>query len=376
MKRIPSLDGIRAISITVVILGHLVNSLRARDHINPVLDNLLNLVNGTQGVFIFFVISGYLITTLLVREYDKRGTIRLGRFYYRRFFRIFPPLYTYILIAAVFIGPWVGMHAEPREVLTSLTFARNLDFHPHQFLFDHFWSVSIEEQFYLVWPLTLLVILHRKGRKRASQFAICLIVLAPVYRLLSYPLIHFQPFRHFVDLFLPGQMDILMFGSWAALAEGTPSFEALYNRITRFAWALPVWFFGVSTFLISRFGNFYDLSLGCTLDGLAVIFAILWAIRNADSLAYRILNWRPIVHLGVISYSLYIWQNCFVNAENRTFSGYFPWNLLCALAAAECSWRTVERASLFLRDRWEPRLFPADQQPTAASNKLETVAES
>jgi peptidoglycan/LPS O-acetylase OafA/YrhL len=373
LKRIPSLDGIRAISIVTVVLGHLLASWRTRHNLNP---TLAGMVQGYQGVFIFFVISGYLITTLLVREYDRRGTIRFGRFYYRRFFRIVPPLYAYILIAVLFIGPGIGIHAELREVLTSLTFTRNLDFHPHQLLFEHFWSLSIEEQFYLLWPLTLLAILRWKGRKGASQFALCLIILSPLYRLATFAFIPFQPFRIFINWLLPGHLDSLMFGCWAALAEGSPSFETLYKRITRYAWALPVWVFVISTSLIIRFGNFYYLSLGHTLDGIAVVFGILWAIRNTHSPAYRFLNWRPVVHLGVISYSLYIWQNCFVNDLNRTFSGHFPWNVLFALAAAECSWQTVERASLFLRDRWEPRLFPPDQNPTAVSGKLETVAES
>jgi len=373
VKRIPSLDGIRALSITDVIGGHLIACLNTRHELIPL---LAGRIQGFQGVFIFFVISGYLITTLLLREYDRHATIRFGRFYYRRFFRIVPPLYAYILIAAVVIAPCLGMHADLREVFTSLTFTRNLYFHPHQVIFEHFWSLSIEEQFYLLWPLTLLAVLRRKGRAGATRLALWLIVLSPVYRLLTFPLIHVQLVRIFVNWLLPGHLDSLMFGCWAALAEGTPAFEKLYSRITRFVWALPILFFVVSTGLMVRFGNFYYLSVGHTVDGIAVVFSMLWAVRNAHSAVGRFLNWRPIVHIGVISYGLYIWQNAFVNDPNHTISGRFPLNLLIPIAAAEISWRTIERASLHLRDRWEPHVFPPAPRPASAPSTLEPATES
>jgi peptidoglycan/LPS O-acetylase OafA/YrhL len=373
VKRIPSLDGLRAISITNVVVAHLLASLSMGGRLSPA---IAGMVQGFQGVFVFFVISGYLITTLLLREYERAGTLRLGRFYYRRFFRIVPPLYAYILIAALWLGPALGIHAERREILTALTFTRNLDFHPHQFLFEHFWSLSIEEQFYIVWPLTLLAVLRRRGRAAAGRIAVALIVLSAVYRLAVFALIPFQPFRIFVNWLLPGHLDSLMFGCWAALAQGSPRFEALYRRITRWPWLLPLWAFVGSTALMDRFGNMYYLSLGHTLDGIAVTFGMLWAIRNADSAAGRVLNSRPLVHLGVLSYSLYIWQNSFVNPHNHTLSGRFPWNILCPLLAAQCSWMTVERASLWLRDRWEPRLFRSRAEGEAASPLRDAHAEA
>lgn len=371
MKRIPSLDGFRAISIAVVILGHLLNGRRNRFELHAFGWNFLD---GGLGVFIFFVISGYLITTLLLREYDKNGSISLKRFYFRRFFRIVPPLYAYILFV-VLIGPLAGLRAEPKEVLVALTFTRNLDFHAHQFMFEHFWSLCIEEQFYLLWPLALLLALHWKGRKGATRLAIALIILAPIFRVATYPLIHSQPFRHFIDGLLPGHMDALMFGCWASLAEKTPKFELLYKRVTRFVWFLPIWFFGVSEYLTIRIGNEYSLSIGQTLDGIAVVFMILWATRNADSIAGRILNWRPVVHIGVISYSIYIWQTWFLHPANHTVVAQLPWNLLCILAAAEFSWHVIERASRWMRDRWEPVLFASSRQLVPARQGTTAIPE-
>jgi peptidoglycan/LPS O-acetylase OafA/YrhL len=333
----------------MVIAGHMWLAGMARYGWHSVWGGFLD---GGLGVFIFFVISGYLITKLLLSDYDHYGRFSLKRFYYRRFFRIVPPLYTYVLFV-VLTGPLSGLHARPIEVLTALTFTRNLDFHSHQFMFEHFWSLCIEEQFYLIWPVTLLFALHRRGRLGATKVAITLIVLAPLYRLTTYPLIHSQPVRHFFDGFLPGHMDALMFGCWASLAKGSVAYENLYRHVSRFAWFLPLWLFGISLSLTILLGNKYRLAFGETLDGFAVMFMLLWGIRNSESVVGRLLNSRLIVHIGVISYSIYIWQTYFLHPENGTVFARFPWSLLCIFAAAEFSWQTVERLSRIVRDRGE-----------------------
>jgi peptidoglycan/LPS O-acetylase OafA/YrhL len=349
LKRIPSLDGYRAISIFLVIANHLWQEGEVRYGWHSVLGGFLD---GGLGVFIFFVISGYLITKLLLTEHDRRGSFSLSRFYYRRFFRIIPPLYCYILF--VFLtAPLSGLHVDLREVLTALTFTRNLVPYSHEFMFEHFWSLCIEEQFYLLWPIALLLTLRWRGRGGAVHLAVALIIIAPIFRLSTYPLIHDRVFRAFVNGLLPGHIDALMFGCWGAVAEGTATFESLYRRMSSFAWLLPLWLFGGSLALNIKFGNWYRLSIGDTLDGLAVIFMLLWSIRNSRSFAGRVLNWRPIIHIGLISYSIYIWQTYFLHPENPTVFGRLPWNLICIWAAAELSWQTVERLSRVVRERRE-----------------------
>ena len=346
----------------MVIAGHMWNAGEARYGWHATWGGFLD---GARGVFIFFVISGYLITKLLLREYDRRGTYSLGRFYYRRFFRIVPPLYLYIFFVVVTV-PLSGLHVQPVEVLTASTFTRNLVFPTHRFLagpfgyghfvFEHFWSLCIEEQFYLCWPLMLLFVLRRSGRSGATRLAVILILAAPIYRLATYPLIHDLEVRHFADGLLLGHMDALMFGCIAALAEGLTALESAYLIARRFAWLAPIWFFGISAALTVAFGNRYQLSIGDTLDGVAVLTMMLWAIRNSASLMGRVLNWRPVVHIGVISYSIYIWQTYFLHHDNPTIFGRFPWNLICILGAAELSWQTIERLSRFARD-WGERCW-------------------
>lgn len=352
MKRIPSLDGLRAVSISFVIASHLLLTAHTRDGLSS---RWAKWIDGGNGVFIFFVISGYLITKLLMREFDRKQDISLRRFYFRRFFRIVPPLYLYILFVVVSV-PLSGIHTDTRSVLTAMTFTRNLDLHARGFEFEHFWSLCIEEQFYLLWPVCLLLALRRKGRTGAIRVTILLILLAPAYRLATFPLIHNQPLRHYVDGLLPGYMDSLMFGCWAALAEGRRTFERLYAGVARFVWFLPIWFLGISQWLFVRFGNEYRLSIGQTFNGLAIVVMLLWVVRNSDSFAGKILNWPPIVHYGVISYSVYIWQTYFLHVGNDTRFGRIPVNLLCIFICAEFSWQTVERLSRWVRDRLETTL--------------------
>jgi peptidoglycan/LPS O-acetylase OafA/YrhL len=250
------------------------------------------------------------------------------------------------------------------------------------FMFQHFWSLCIEEQFYLCWPLALLVVLQRSGRSGTIRLAITLILAAPIYRVAMYPLVHDHLARTFFYYLLPGQMDALMFGCLAALAEGLTAFEGAYLFVSKFAWLAPIWFFGISAALTIVFGTRYRLSIGETLDGVAVLTMMLWAIRNTTSFIGRVLNWRPVVHIGVISYSVYIWQTYFLHNENLTIFGRFPWNLICILGAAELSWQTVERFSRFVRDwgehRWagwadSRRISDGESmgQPPAASRSVE-----
>ncbi|HEX4311213.1 MAG TPA: acyltransferase [Acidobacteriaceae bacterium] len=343
------MDGYRALSIFLVIANHSWQEGEVRYGWHSVWGNFLD---GGVGVFIFFVISGYLITKLLLNEHDRYGKFSLRRFYYRRFFRIGPPLYAYILFIAI-TGSLTGLHADKRELFTALTFTRNLDFHSHEFMFGHFWSLCIEEQFYLLWPIALLLALRWSGRAGATRLAVLLLVIAPVFRLATFPLVHDQPFRARIDGLLPGHMDALMFGCWACLAEGSAKFENLYQRVNNFAWLPPLWFFGISAILRVMFGNKYTLSMGYTLDGLCLVFMLLWSIRNSQTKLGRLLNWRPIAHIGVISYSVYIWQTYFLHPQNPIPLARFPWNLICILGIAELSWQTVERLSRLMRDRGE-----------------------
>lgn len=173
-RSIPSLDGLRGVSILLVMLGHARGTRGFSSWIPPLVTDHASL-----GVQIFFVISGYLITTLILDEERTTGKISLNLFYARRTIRIFPPLYLFLLCLT--IGLWTGMIELPRyNLLFAATYMMN--FVPSgtgTWVTGHLWSLSAEEQFYLVWPAAI----RFAGRARALAFAAILAVTCPLLAL-------------------------------------------------------------------------------------------------------------------------------------------------------------------------------------------------
>ena len=161
-KRIPGLDGIRALSIILVILCHALNGVTTWSQY------------GAFGVESFFVLSGFLITWLLCVEEDKRGAVSLPSFYARRALRILPPAFLYIAAASL-LGVLGWADLARNEPFYAAFFVRNLmpNGGPH---LAHFWSLAIEEQFYLLWPVVFLLL---RSDRRRLVFTALLIRVAP-----------------------------------------------------------------------------------------------------------------------------------------------------------------------------------------------------
>ena len=157
--RIPSLDGLRAVSILLVVVCHLAQTVD-----NPLPGPRTWYFKGAVGVDIFFAISGFLITTLLLRETERSGTVSISRFYLRRALRILPAFWVYIAVLALFdhVG-WV--HLMSRDWIAAITYTVNF-FLPTAFPVRHIWSLSVEEHFYLIWPLLFALL----GGKRQQSW--------------------------------------------------------------------------------------------------------------------------------------------------------------------------------------------------------------
>jgi len=353
MHRIPSLDGLRALSIFLVLGLHSLQRLEFTHHVPWIWAALLD---GATGVYIFFVISGYLITSLLLHEHEKSGSISLRGFYFRRAMRILPPLYAYIAVLAL-LG-WAGRLAVNKiDILSALFFLHN---YVSSFMWslEHFWSLSIEEQFYFLWPCLLLYCLRHpgpEGRAKAARIAIAIILISPLIRVFSFTVAKHTILHN--NFGFHTHADSLMFGCLLALVQGTPVFESVYTFATKIWWIPPAVIL-MSDFLSARFMNYWDLPIGLTVCGIGISFFLLWCVRNPYSAVGRLLNSRPIAHLGVLSYSIYIWQTLFLNNDNRSVFGpsltllyTFPFSWLAILAIAELSHQLIELPSLRLRNR-------------------------
>ena len=148
---IPSLNGLRAFSIILVILSHL---LIVESFPGDIKILLRPFANGEIGVRIFFVISGFLITWLLLKERERTGKINLRKFYLRRLLRIFPVFYFYLFVVWL-SGKILGNEVEPGILFVSTVYLQNFSFAGSHWLIAHSWSLAVEEHFYLFWPLVV-----------------------------------------------------------------------------------------------------------------------------------------------------------------------------------------------------------------------------
>ena len=352
-SHLPSLDGMRAISILLVLLLHTHNTYVD----NPVRESPYLEYLGRLGVFVFFVISGLLITWLMIRERDSTGAFSLRNFYIRRFLRILPVFWLLILTVSVLKITHV-ISIEWLDILRALTFTHNYPLtlsRPEDYAvwLAHTWSLSLEEQFYLVWPGLFALL----PKKLSPRLAIILAVSGPILRTANYFLL---PSLRGLDTFgFESRIDILMAGCAAAFLLDSP---AWCDRIRK----IPVYptLAATSTILLIAdpilIGHFRPHSIPAvivslfvpTMEAVAIALTLLVVVAGKPGLPFRLLNARVPTHIGKLSYSLYIWQQLFLPRDIAASI----LSLLCRLAAAYlvalCSFRFIERPLLKLRSRF------------------------
>jgi len=337
--RLPSLDGLRAISVLGVLLGHL-----AGTHGFPRINGYFRLL-APLGVTTFFVISGFLITSLLMHEHDAHGRISLKLFYARRSIRIFPASYAFI---AVVTALWLGglIQLEWRDIVHAVTYTVN--FEPGRpWITGHLWSLSVEEQFYLLWPLTFSLM----GSRKASWAAFAMLFVGILARIVNRIFLIGTPL-HDLEMF-PMVADSLATGCLLARFRGTLEQREWYLRLFS-----PLASLGLLLLIavIAIYSRYTIVSVfGTTLINLALAVLIHRSVYHAGSPIGRLLNWKPLAFLGVLSYSLYLWQQPFLNHESSSWVSSFPQNLAFAIVAALCSYFLLERPLLSLRHRLRVR---------------------
>ena len=341
--RIPSLDGLRAVSIGMVLFAH-VSGTRFFPSFVSVRRDL-----GNVGVRIFFVISGFLITTLLLEEFWKTSRISLKLFYLRRAFRIFPCAYTYVGIAVLLtLGGWLSL--DTSHLIHAATYTVNYDpVRPWHLI--HLWSLSVEEQFYFIWPVLLCIL----GARRGLWFAGSVLVLAPLARLGTW---YFLPdLRWSIGTAFQTNADALAAGcvlagvrTWLWARPGYLRFQKSVAFLV-----VPVVAVAAGVLLSHEDGTWLLVSYGVgqTALNLAIALIIDRCVQHSDDLLGQFLNWRPMVFIGVLSYSLYLWQEPFLNRQSNHVFNWFPLNLVCVAVAALASYYIVEVPFLNLRRRIE-----------------------
>jgi peptidoglycan/LPS O-acetylase OafA/YrhL len=325
MHRIPSLDGLRAISISLVVLSHLVKW----KHVS------LDVIGsyGALGVHVFFVLSGYLITNLLLREYERSSTISLRDFYIRRAYRIFPA--AFVFLAVVVVLYWHQMRWY--HVAAAVFYVANMD-PSRPWIFGHLWSLSIEEQFYLLWPFAV-----KKWHRHRTAILLGVFLFTPVFRTALYA---FKVHNGLVAS-LPAEADQLAIGCLLAIFA---------PRCWKISGYLAVGML-LAMIFIPWFPATSPARTLFMLFGLRPLLhvSIAGLVLHVIQVPYRALNWGPVAWLGQISYSVYLWQELFCSNASLHF-GYFL--LLPTLACACLSYYLVERPMLRLREKRAKKLAP------------------
>lgn len=336
-RRIPSLDGLRALSITLVILSHLLGTdgfplgTRALGAAGDV---------GYLGVRVFFVISGFLITSLLLREHERSGTVSLRGFYARRAYRIFPAFYAFI--AAMAFADLLGaFDLRNLDVIHAVTYTMNYHY-VRSWELGHIWSLSIEEQFYLLWPAMMLLV----GPRHIGKVAVAMILAAPVLRVVAW---YTLPYRDDVIMeAYPCVMDAIAAGSLLAVVQSRLMTIGWYERFLRspLFWLVPL-----AVVVANMPGKLaLDYTVDITLMNLAIAIIVDRCVRVTHGLAFEVLNLRPMVWIGTLSYSLYLWQEPFLNHKAHTTFTTWPLNIGLALVCAVASYYLIEKPFFALRD--------------------------
>jgi peptidoglycan/LPS O-acetylase OafA/YrhL len=280
--RVPVLDGIRGIAILMVLLDHIQFALLGRFLPGGQL--------GQHGVTLFFVLSGFLITSKLLE-----GPIDLRRFFLRRFFRLMPVAWTYLAAVLLFDRLSGAKFTSIAEVRSCLFFYRNF-FPGSSGAACHFWSLSLEEQFYLVWPVLLLL----AGVRRCRWIAIAGAASCALYRWLNWS--HYD--NAAVNIQSQVRADALLVGCLLAMLLANPGVRSAVARWSKL-WAFPAAI--VVAFCIARYHFLPPLYESVCLAGL-----IAATLTSPQSALARPLSSRTLVYLGTISYSIYVWQEFFM----------------------------------------------------------------
>lgn len=337
--RIPSLDGVRAVAIALVIASHFAYTTAAPGWFASA-SEAMHL--GALGVRVFFVLSGFLITRLLVDEHRARGTISLRRFYLRRTLRIFPAYYAYL--AVVFGAAAVGwLYVPASAALHAVTYTTDYA-RLTAWATGHGWSLSVEEQFYLLWPAAIALL----GTRRSAALAAACIVVAPLVRLAYHvgaPDLLRPEFR------FECVVDSLATGCLLALGRERLWESSTYRRLveSRAAALLPIALLALAS--LDRH-PLVGMPIGIPLQNVAIAVMLDASARRPESIAGRALNTRAAVYIGTLSYSLYLWQQPFFDPAAPRWMTAAPWNLAYVAAAALASYYLVERPAL----RWRAHL--------------------
>lgn len=350
MKKLkyPSINGLRALSILLVLCNHLSMRDNLFDYFSSIklfIPIISFLQDGQLGVNVFFVISGFLITSLMIQEEEVENKISIKSFYIRRTLRIFPAYY-FLLFVYFILQLFNFVHIGASSWVTALTYTKYFNWH-NEWLTSHAWSLSVEEHFYLLWPLVFI-----SGKKFRRSFALLLIILVPAIRVFIY----FFPISWLNEFTIFLRIDAIALGCLFAIYKNevikklSPHWSKLF--LTSFLLLFSLRFLPLLADKINI--GFIFIPLGVThgtIANLLIALIMMYSVFGPEGIWYKILNNKFVNYIGLISYSIYLWQQFFFSPSEYLFN-QFPINIICIGLMAVFSYHFIELPFLKLKSKF------------------------
>ena len=334
---LPQLDGLRTVAVTLVLVYHVART-----------QETAFLPGGFVGVDLFFVLSGFLITSLLLREHRRTGRLDLRRFYVRRLWRLYPALVLVSALCAVvfaFFPATFGLEAaSPVEALVALVYGMSwwsgLELPGGPYLLGLTWSLSVEEHFYLLWPVVLIALLRRGGGVRS---VVAVAVLANAYTAALWHLgadpdrLYYMADARFAQM--------LTGCALAAALLARPDLGRLRPAVSGRAAGVALLGIAAVALVGSRYEAWY-WSGGMQLVGVGAAVVIGHLAVHRDSRLSALLRWGPLPTLGVWSYGIYLWHLPLIRLAQPVLGETTPVAVAAGLSAvpvAAASYRFVEQ---------------------------------
>lgn len=344
-KMLPSLNGLRFIAVLFVVLSHA---------------GLFSFF--VDSVTFFLVLSGFLFTVLLDREFQATGTISLKSFYARRTIRVFPAVYAFV--AVTICGKLLlGVPVAWGHALSGVTFTANY----YNALYDHpatgfssLWSMAVQEQFYLLWPLTFLL-LAPYGHRRMAMVLATVVIVACLWR--THCVLSGASSAYAYNTF-ETRVDSLAIGCLTGLLTTSRSFRRAFAGCTRTGLEplIPL----VGLYLLSTPGELARLGVGFTLQSILLGLLLLQLIQLGHHPLWKWLNARPMDLLGTLSFSAYLYHHWGISLGH--VAGGSLWlsgavSVIGTFLFAAGSYYAIERPFVELRSRLRSRAM--QRVPTA-----------
>ncbi len=346
-EHLPSLDGVRAVSIIAVMLHHSYGFMGAR-----------------LGVSAFFVLSGLLITWLLLREHAVAGDISLKGFYFRRTLRIFPAYFSFLII--IFIIEMLQKdEAITNFILPSFFYYYNYYYpitgsgHPS---LGHIWSLCVEEQFYIVWPLIFMLTMKR-GKNYIVSFLALVIIGGVLWR--CYAMFELSMTEKWLYRTFDSRFDNLAIGCLLAVILKDANLRAKIWRLLDFPVLMPIF---LAALILSRLIGLkaptYSYTFGFTVEAILIGLILVQCMANNQAWFAKWLNHRFLVFIGVISYAMYLYHELAAGIADKAAA--YAWDMLnisighystgmlgftLTVMGAYFSYKFIEKPMLKLRKR-------------------------